>query len=163
MAIRRITSACLTQSTRRANAFLSTPSIHFRPNSIPQARHFQITSIRLEQQANTSAKRDPAPKIIRGQSKVFKDADAAVKDLKSGAVILSAGFGLCGTAGKFPQLNPPHKSWYLMLIGHSFGRNYHSSNRAERKRWPQQSYCSVQQRRSCRRRRPLAARCIRTN
>jgi 3-oxoacid CoA-transferase len=67
-------------------------------------RHFQTTSIRLEQQANTSAKRDPAPKIIRGQSKVFKDADAAVKDLKSGAVILSAGFGLCGTAGKFPQM-----------------------------------------------------------
>ena len=162
MATRRITSACLTQSTRRANAFLSTPGIHFRPNSIPQARHFQTTSIRLEQQANTSAKRDPAPKIIRGQSKVFKDADAAVKDLKSGAVILSAGFGLCGTAGIFPQLNP-HKSWYLMLMGHSFGRNYHSSNRAERKRWPQQSYCSVQQRRSCRRRRPLAARCIRTN
>jgi 3-oxoacid CoA-transferase len=50
--------------------------------------------------ANTSAKRDPAPKIIRGQSKLFKDADAAVKDLKSGAVILSAGFGLCGTAGE---------------------------------------------------------------
>ncbi|KAH8762815.1 hypothetical protein BGZ57DRAFT_572257 [Hyaloscypha finlandica] len=98
MATRRITSACLTQSTCRANAFLSTPRIHFRPNSLPQARHFQTTSIRLEQQANTSAKRDPAPKIIRGQSKVFKDADAAVKDLKSGAVILSAGFGLCGTA-----------------------------------------------------------------
>jgi 3-oxoacid CoA-transferase len=36
---------------------------------------------------------------------LFRDADAAVKDLKSGAVILSAGFGLCGTAGKFPQLN----------------------------------------------------------
>ncbi|KAN0122926.1 succinyl-CoA:3-ketoacid-coenzyme A transferase-like protein [Hyaloscypha variabilis] len=100
MATRRISTACLAQSSRRANAFLctSTPRIHFRPTSLPQTRHFQTTSIRLEQQANTSAKRDPAPKIIRGQSKVFKDADAAVKDLKSGAVILSAGFGLCGTA-----------------------------------------------------------------
>jgi 3-oxoacid CoA-transferase len=29
---------------------------------------------------------------------LFKDADAAVKDIKSGATILSAGFGLCGTA-----------------------------------------------------------------
>lgn len=45
------------------------------------------------------AKRDPAPKIVRGQSKVFKNADEAVKDLKSGSTILSAGFGLCGTAG----------------------------------------------------------------
>lgn len=29
---------------------------------------------------------------------MFKDADAAVADLKSGSIILSAGFGLCGTA-----------------------------------------------------------------
>lgn len=31
---------------------------------------------------------------------MFKDADAAVADLKSGSIILSAGFGLCGTAGR---------------------------------------------------------------
>jgi 3-oxoacid CoA-transferase len=31
---------------------------------------------------------------------VYKNADAAVADLKSGSTILSAGFGLCGTAGK---------------------------------------------------------------
>jgi 3-oxoacid CoA-transferase len=30
---------------------------------------------------------------------VFKDADEAVKDLQSGSMVLSAGFGLCGTAG----------------------------------------------------------------
>jgi 3-oxoacid CoA-transferase len=46
--------------------------------------------------ANTSAKR--APKIVRGASKLFKNADEAVADLKSGSVILSSGFGLCGTA-----------------------------------------------------------------
>lgn len=46
-------------------------------------------------------KRDLSPKIVRGQSKLWKDADAAVADLQSGSVILSAGFGLCGTAGKF--------------------------------------------------------------
>ncbi|KAJ6094257.1 hypothetical protein N7467_003102 [Penicillium canescens] len=39
-----------------------------------------------------------APKIERGGSKLFKDADAAVADLKSGSTILSSGFGLCGVA-----------------------------------------------------------------
>jgi len=41
-----------------------------------------------------------APKIERGTSKLFKDADEAVADIKSGSTILSAGFGLCGTAGE---------------------------------------------------------------
>ncbi|KAG0158713.1 hypothetical protein PDIDSM_6232 [Penicillium digitatum] len=39
-----------------------------------------------------------APKIERGGSKLFKDADAAVADIKSGSTILSSGFGLCGVA-----------------------------------------------------------------
>jgi len=104
MATRRIAiaSACLAQSSR--NALLSAPRL--RPNYIPRlrdARHFRTTSIRFEKQANTSAKRDPAPKTVRGASKVFKNADEAVADLQSGATILSAGFGLCGTAGK---INP---------------------------------------------------------
>ncbi|KIX04848.1 uncharacterized protein Z518_05719 [Rhinocladiella mackenziei CBS 650.93] len=38
------------------------------------------------------------PVIDRTRSKLFKDADEAVADLKSGSTILSAGFGLCGTA-----------------------------------------------------------------
>lgn len=40
-----------------------------------------------------------APKIERGSSKLFKNADEAVSDLKSGSTILSSGFGLCGVAG----------------------------------------------------------------
>ncbi len=39
------------------------------------------------------------PVIDRTRSKVFKDADEAVADLKSGSTLFSAGFGLCGTAG----------------------------------------------------------------
>ncbi|CAG7930964.1 unnamed protein product [Penicillium olsonii] len=39
-----------------------------------------------------------APKIERGGSKVFQNADAAVTDIKSGSTILSSGFGLCGVA-----------------------------------------------------------------
>lgn len=40
-----------------------------------------------------------APKVERGGSKLFKDANAAVADIKSGSTILSSGFGLCGVAG----------------------------------------------------------------
>jgi 3-oxoacid CoA-transferase len=40
-----------------------------------------------------------APKVEHGGSKLFKDADAAVADIKSGSTILSSGFGLCGVAG----------------------------------------------------------------
>lgn len=40
-----------------------------------------------------------APKIDRSRSKLYKDADAAVADIKSGSTILSSGFGLCGVAG----------------------------------------------------------------
>ncbi|KAJ5101439.1 hypothetical protein NUU61_003661 [Penicillium alfredii] len=39
-----------------------------------------------------------APKIQRGGSKLFQNADAAVTDIKSGSTILSSGFGLCGVA-----------------------------------------------------------------
>lgn len=70
------------------------------------SRQFQTTTPRYEQQANTKAKRDSAPKVQRGASKVYKDADAAVADLKNGSTILSAGFGLCGTAGVyFPKVS----------------------------------------------------------
>lgn len=39
-----------------------------------------------------------APAKIRGQRKVLDSVDEAVADIKSGSTILSAGFGLCGTA-----------------------------------------------------------------
>ncbi|KAJ6111565.1 3-oxoacid CoA-transferase subunit B [Penicillium sp. IBT 18751x] len=47
---------------------------------------------------STAPTRDLAPKIERGGSKLYKDADEAVKDVKSGSTILSSGFGLCGVA-----------------------------------------------------------------
>ena len=39
-----------------------------------------------------------APRKVRGQRKVFDSVDEAVADIKSGSTVLSAGFGLCGTA-----------------------------------------------------------------
>lgn len=41
---------------------------------------------------------DGQPVVGAKGSKLFKDADEAVADLRSGSTILSAGFGLCGTA-----------------------------------------------------------------
>ena len=38
---------------------------------------------------------------VRPESKLFKNADAAVADVRSGSTILSSGFGLCGVAGEF--------------------------------------------------------------
>ncbi|KUJ22903.1 succinyl-CoA:3-ketoacid-coenzyme A transferase-like protein [Mollisia scopiformis] len=96
MATRRIPSACIAASSRRTTSFIPHSRIIPRFHS---SRQLHATCIRLEgQKANVGAKRDPAPKIVRGQSKIFKNADEAVKDLKSGAIVLSAGFGLCGTA-----------------------------------------------------------------
>ncbi|KAJ4392435.1 hypothetical protein N0V85_007057 [Neurospora sp. IMI 360204] len=38
------------------------------------------------------------PTVTRGESKLYANADDAVADIKSGSVILSSGFGLCGVA-----------------------------------------------------------------
>jgi 3-oxoacid CoA-transferase len=40
----------------------------------------------------------PPAKLV-GNSKVYKSAEDAVADIKSGSTILSSGFGLCGVAG----------------------------------------------------------------
>lgn len=104
MSIRRIPALCLSNSTR--NVFLTSRS-QFTPRrrspSVPLARSFTSSDRKREQRANVGAIRDAAPKIVRGASKLYKDADAAVADLKSGSTILSAGFGLCGTAGISPS------------------------------------------------------------
>ena len=67
---------------------------HFKPRLA--VRYFQLATEPPEKQNN---KAPLTPTVSRGQSKLFKDADEAVADLKSGSTILSSGFGLCGTAG----------------------------------------------------------------
>ncbi|KAM0698032.1 hypothetical protein Q7P36_001495 [Cladosporium allicinum] len=57
-----------------------------------QKRTFQSSSVLLREAPSS------APAKKRGGSKIFNSADEAVADIKSGATILSAGFGLCGTA-----------------------------------------------------------------
>lgn len=58
----------------------------------------QLPSLTSKYSTET-AKPSLAPKIERGGSKLFADADSAVADLQSGSTILSSGFGLCGVAG----------------------------------------------------------------
>lgn len=57
--------------------------------------------IRSAKQYSTAAPQTQrlAPKVERGASKLFDNADEAVADIKSGSTILSSGFGLCGVAG----------------------------------------------------------------
>lgn len=58
-------------------------------------------NVHIQSRYSSTAQASPlAPKIERGGSKLFKDADAAVADIKSGSTILSSGFGLCGVAGE---------------------------------------------------------------
>ena len=112
MATRRIPALLLAHSSR--SAFLA--GSRFIPRRVaPLARQFNTLDRKREQyQANVGAKRDPAPEIVRGGSKVYKNADAAVADLKSGSTILSAGFGLCGTAG---EIILPNYSIFLIAMG----------------------------------------------
>jgi hypothetical protein len=44
------------------------------------------------------------PAVDRGGSKLWRSADEAVADIRSGSVVLSAGFGLCGIACKFTRI-----------------------------------------------------------
>jgi 3-oxoacid CoA-transferase len=57
-----------------------------------QYRSFQ-SSVRFSRESESNA-----PSKVRGQRKVFDSVDEAVADIKSGSTVLSAGFGLCGTA-----------------------------------------------------------------
>jgi hypothetical protein len=99
MATRRISAVCIANTGYRSLPLLPrNPTL--RGTRVPVARYLSTSQIRYKHEANTKVKRDPAPTVVRGVSKLFKDADSAVADLTSGSTILSAGFGLCGTAGE---------------------------------------------------------------
>ncbi|PTB63492.1 3-oxoacid CoA-transferase [Trichoderma citrinoviride] len=65
---------------------LQTPRIQV---SRPRGRFLSTTAFRFSQQQQSQ---------VRPKSKVVESADAAVADVKSGSVLLSSGFGLCGIA-----------------------------------------------------------------
>ncbi|KAK0713163.1 hypothetical protein B0T26DRAFT_650008 [Lasiosphaeria miniovina] len=74
------------------------PSTHGRRGfRLPQlTKPIAIGSRNLSQTRNWRSA--PVPEVDRAGSKLFETADDAVADIKSGSVILSAGFGLCGVA-----------------------------------------------------------------
>ncbi|KAJ6096970.1 hypothetical protein N7486_007716 [Penicillium sp. IBT 16267x] len=91
MSVLRVTAASL--SRKAVTACRPRVYLGVRCNVRP------VLSIVRPSYYSTSAPRlSLAPKVERGGSKVFKDADAAVADIKSGSTILSSGFGLCGVA-----------------------------------------------------------------
>ncbi|KAL4877910.1 hypothetical protein BJY04DRAFT_197073 [Aspergillus karnatakaensis] len=57
-----------------------------------------IARARYSTESTTIGQPSRAPVIDRSASKLFKNADEAVADIKSGSTILSSGFGLCGVA-----------------------------------------------------------------
>ncbi|CAG8248887.1 unnamed protein product [Penicillium salamii] len=92
MAALRISTATL---SRNALATCRSPFLRAR-YSVRLSQPFSTTT--SSKYSTTAPLLSLAPKIERGGSKVFKDADAAVTDIKSGSTILSSGFGLCGVA-----------------------------------------------------------------
>lgn len=95
------------RSKRPVNSFLSRQNSTFHQSKLrPWAasrelkiRSFSNSCLRQREAIRLSnSPQSDEPVIDRTRSKVFKDADEAVADIKSGSVVLSAGFGLCGTA-----------------------------------------------------------------
>ena len=120
------TLPCIKKLTRRnvCRASLLSPSWHMRNLSVraPATRsRFSGAHVRIPRTTTrfyiAPTERAPkhaqeatlAPKATRGTSKIFRNADEAVADIKSGSIILSAGFGLCGTAGEKCSRRPNHK------------------------------------------------------
>lgn len=71
--------------------------------SSPPRRLFSSTALRRSvdppaAHSSSSSSSPKAPTQDRSASKLYPDADAAVADIPSGAVLLSSGFGLCGVA-----------------------------------------------------------------
>ncbi|RFU26091.1 hypothetical protein B7463_g10245, partial [Scytalidium lignicola] len=95
MATARRAIVCLSRRSIRGPVACSYPRLPVPQRGI---RCFQTYGKLNEAPTPTQSGGDVAPKVIRGQSKLFKDADEAVADIKSGSMILSSGFGLCGTA-----------------------------------------------------------------
>ncbi|GJN72087.1 succinyl-CoA:3-ketoacid-coenzyme A transferase subunit A [Purpureocillium lilacinum] len=65
------------------------PGVKTAGPAMAARRTFLTTTIRLSQPSSSSARKD---------SKVLGTADEAVADVRSGSVLLSSGFGLCGVA-----------------------------------------------------------------
>ncbi|KAL2833678.1 hypothetical protein BDW59DRAFT_156476 [Aspergillus cavernicola] len=80
-----------TSAARVQLCFCAYQKTCYRPNASTARAKYSTSSTTVEQPRK-------APTIDRAASKLFKNADEAVADLKSKSTILSSGFGLCGVA-----------------------------------------------------------------
>lgn len=87
---RRINGAI--SSSLLLRPFVATRCAHHAKAQLPQGRPLTVSAVRQQH-----ISRIPVTKK-RGQSKIFDSVDEAVADVRSGAVILSSGFGVCSTA-----------------------------------------------------------------
>ncbi|KAK4111669.1 3-oxoacid CoA-transferase [Canariomyces notabilis] len=92
--LRRTAPVLRRQSCVRQSVGVSSASRTLRVSTqfwleVPGSRSF--SSSRNWRSAST-------PEVNRGRSKLWESADDAVADIKSGSVLLSSGFGLCGVA-----------------------------------------------------------------
>lgn len=96
MATFRVTALTL---SRKATS-VARAQLCFRACQRTWARSSSPTVLAKYSTASTTIEQPSrAPIVDRAASKLFKNADDAVADLKSGSTILSSGFGLCGVAG----------------------------------------------------------------
>ncbi|KAL4777935.1 hypothetical protein BJX76DRAFT_187992 [Aspergillus varians] len=92
MATLRLSALTLSRkATSVARAQVCFRATRGRPSPPTSGARYSTSTTTIEQPSR-------APKIDRAASKLFRNADEAVADLKSGSTILSAGFGLCGVA-----------------------------------------------------------------
>lgn len=88
-----------TLAMSRRVATVCRPRIHFAVRATAVARPW-LPKAPIGISRSSYSTEVPKPQV--GVSKLVESADEAVADIKSGSTILSAGFGLCGVAGKVP-------------------------------------------------------------
>lgn len=95
-AVEKAISRAFVSSSRPQSWIVTTPvqcfSFSFRTRDI---RFFSTSKSRRRVAPNPQ---DTHPSPSRPKSKIYDSADEAVKDIKDGSTLLSAGFGLCGVA-----------------------------------------------------------------
>ena len=91
-------TAVSSKLARRPNLRLLNTTTRYNHPRAPALRSFTTTTRRWQEAATHQPDSSSAPPVSRSGSKLYASADEAVADIKSGSTILSAGFGLCGTA-----------------------------------------------------------------
>ncbi|KAB5559579.1 coenzyme A transferase, partial [Coniochaeta sp. 2T2.1] len=95
-------AAQLSTTARSTGARILTPTALRCANTTASSTRYRswrpVAPAGVRYATSYTHKHPEPPKVDRSASKLFKNAEEAVADIKSGSVILSSGFGLCGVA-----------------------------------------------------------------